>query len=37
VVPEELAVRLLEAVLEQGDHMCLEGNNASGMPNFQYY
>jgi len=27
VVPHDLAVRLLEAVLEPGDRVCLEGNN----------
>ncbi len=27
VVPADLAVRLLEAVLEPGDRLCLEGNN----------
>jgi hypothetical protein len=31
-----MAVRLLEAVIESIDRVCL-GNNASDFPNFQYY
>jgi hypothetical protein len=37
IVPAKMAVRLHEAVIEPGDRVCLEGNNASDFPNVQYY